>query len=283
MVKDLYSKDLGMPERGSTDREVGERLIDSSSDMLVDSSVSDASIDDVDYFNSFLNIVSTEKDFDKRKAMVEELGLVDMDLIPDEVFRIYGCSGCDWRNTKRCPYHKNVERHTIHICNKRRFYLWYMTRDMKLLGTGFGTRKKFSMAQWTEGYLKNKLQMDLNNRHLELEKAINRLRAIEDELLVHFGKDERTDYNEVGKVSNNDFQQLEYLGSKRKELQGEYDDLIKYLIKSEQVDIDRNTPKDINLNVKNTVNISEIQRIINSKDKVVDADYEVLEEESKDE
>lgn len=277
MTKDL-NKDLGLP-LNVEGYELRDGMLDSGvvSDVI-DSPVLDSVIDYRNDFHGYLNRVS--KDINTRSDVYSGLDLVDVDKIPSEVFRLHGCIGCDWKGTIDCPYRKSKEFGNISICEKRRFYLWYMTRDMKLYKSGTGVRSQWSLAQWTEGYMKNRMQLDLNTRFLQLERAIKKLDELEEEIVVSFGKDSRVDYNDMSDVTSNDLQQLEYLNNRRKELRHEYDDLMKFIVKSEQIEIDRELPKDINLNVRNSVSIKDFNRIVSGidDDKIVDAEYDMIDE-----
>jgi len=191
--------------------------------------------------------------------------------LPAQARNHYGCIRCEWRGTWKCGYGFLAGRgnpldsnsHVDGICPERMNYLLSFSR---------GYAKAPTFSQWQKDYLVGKAayqeqkdfdgMQDLCDRLAELES--NPITELDDEAIV---KDYKARLAELRKL----------VRQKRSEWHGLWKDVVAV----EDRQVERETPKKIEVTERRLFGISDINRIVKELDsgKVVDADYEVIKDD----
>ena len=93
-----------------------------------------------------------------------------LDVVPPDIFRVYGCLSCSWRNTIECPYYDKSTEFTKYpiggICDRRKAWLLVITPDYT---------EPVTVSQWKRDFM-------LSLGSLRLEGELKVLQNLEDEL-----------------------------------------------------------------------------------------------------
>lgn len=97
-----------------------------------------------------------------------------LSVIPDQVFRLYGCLACSWRNTSECPFfdvNKGCKRKDLSypkdgICARRKVWLLLLTPDYD---------KRVSLSQWKRDFM-------LSLGSINMEREFTLINDYEDKL-----------------------------------------------------------------------------------------------------
>lgn len=218
--------------------------------------------------------------------------------IPYQVQKLFGCLDCEWRGTPMCPegfksgrigkiHEKGVYKNVcvyppqrdhggygrkvvvrklgntdLYICKKRRDYL-------KILSPDKGVQ---SVSAWLKHYNMMQQQIINNQDHQRLRFHIDKLISLENK---------KHELEEQGsKLSKEDTEILKELELKTWKVRNDYLNTWKELMTFQDKQVDRDTPKKIEHEVKH-VSMRDIMKQVSDykEGEVVDADYEVLEDE----
>jgi len=227
-------------------------------------------------------VVSAEKD---RKSLVKFNSDRDIDTelkdeyiyatpdtrhfkLPKGIAGLHGCMHCDWADTKECNYLDSngmTKPPVDKICIKKDKFLKLFSRKAYYK----------SIAEWQRDF---NLSM-LNKEILHNYTTMNRLnRELNDYIKKGTGEVER------GELEFKDYRKL--VMSMQKEItgiKGQWLDMLYNSVKYDDKQVDRDTPKQINIDSHQTLDLTSINNIIRGKhlpdEKVVDTDYEEVKNE----
>ena len=97
-------------------------------------------------------------------------------VIPNQVFRLYGCLACSWRNTSECPFfdvNKGCKRNDLSypkegICARRKVWLLLLTPDYV---------EPISLSQWKRDFM-------LSLGSINMEREFTLINDYEDKLVM---------------------------------------------------------------------------------------------------
>jgi hypothetical protein len=215
----------------------------------------------------------------KSGVTVKQLDLPTIDSIPSEAFRLYGCVGCDWKYSTDCEYTK-VDKETFKngnvkirkgfrmprggICQRRTFWLLYMSRNLPSMSEIDGDRriKKQLFSVWHEGFLKNRAAIQLNNDMARLDRLISELDIME-------------------QTYPDDVDKLDAIEARRKIARDEWQFLWKELLASESKSIERELPKKVEIEHKRDISLTEVRRLMRGEIADRDSAIDVVVDDSK--
>jgi hypothetical protein len=188
--------------------------------------------------------------------------------LPDGVALSYGCNNCDWKGLNLCPHGLNGwdNKGVVDgfICPERAAYLKGFYR---------GSNKEPSFTEWESDYAQG-VALKIFQSDLSVLEGLGK--QIADCELK--GKDLRKDSDEWVAF----MKQLSFLTKRRSVVRDEWFQLWKSIRNLQEVRLTREAPKKIEVTHKDSVSVDEFNKIMrraNQSDKVVDADFEVIEDE----
>lgn len=182
--------------------------------------------------------------------------------LPFTVRSMMGCEGCEWRGTSSCPHGIQLKKltdkalndedqsdcikHGNGICEYRIDYLVWIGGEWD---------KRPTHDQWMSRYHKRTMDLVNGNDYKRMEKVRHEYESME--------QDETVDKKE--------------LEIKRKELwfaRKDWIELAKLCQETTDRQVDRETPKNIEMNIEHHVKPSDVTKILNKANKqVIDAEY----------
>jgi len=194
----------------------------------------------------------------------------------------YGCINCDWKGTVLCPFGftKKWESHANKICGEREYFLGSLTRSYK---------KRPTYAEWHKDYLINKASLTEANDYTQLQllksDIDNQTKRI-DELEVDIYEYESGDVVDKDKLKmmksklDTEKEKLASMESKALTMRRDWHNLWKDIVKYEDTQVERDTPKKQDINVNRVLTIDQIHSFMRDGEEVVDV-KEVDEDETK--
>ena len=183
--------------------------------------------------------------------------------LPELAKRMHGCVHCEWRGTTLCPFKfkkghgaklsKNM--HHNGICQERANFLKNMVPT---------TKQIISYREWVMGYNNSMAQLELNNDYKNMMLLDMKIAELEHKL-------DNPDEDIYGE--NNDLGRDLFRAKKeRNQIREKFESMYKTITAVHDRTIDRETKKEINVNV-NTLSIDDINRILMTPDDVLEAEW----------
>lgn len=174
--------------------------------------------------------------------------------LPKAAVQMYGCLNCEWKGTVYCPFQlMGKQQHNNLICDYRKNYLLTLQRKERY--------NEFS--EW---------QRDINKSliNIQASKDYFRFKQIENQL-ISAESDPNTSKEEEQQLMN-----------KAKCLRYDWLNLVQYITTLEDKQVDRDTARKHDVNIKQSMSVTEFHKMINGENEnsdTVDAEYEEIDED----
>jgi len=172
--------------------------------------------------------------------------------LPQQAYTLYGCNSCEWKGSVACPY--NIKKWDVrpianNICPARIDYLKNFMRSKRY--------KSFERFQLdiNKG-LMNQESMDSYMSLQMLKREYDKIKdTLDEELNLKW-------INEINVARNDWFKAIGMVN------------------KFEDKQVERDTPKKTEVNIRKTLTPSDLNRVLNmNDDEIVDAEYDLIDED----
>jgi hypothetical protein len=171
--------------------------------------------------------------------------------LPRAAVQQYGCLKCEWKGTYMCPFQLEPgEKHSNRICDFRRNYLLSLQRK----------EKYHDFSEWQRDINKSIINLQASKDYFRFQQAERELMEAEADTTI-----DREEYQ--AKVN------------RAKQLRYDWLNLVQYITTLEDKQVDRDTARKHDVNVRSSISVSEFQKMVNGENEIVDAEYEELDED----